>query len=102
MIILFLFLFLIKVGWNFLKMYFLLWYFLKHKKTYPHGVDLYLFVEWVLLLFLVVPILLMRDVDLPFGLTGLLCLFMIISSYVNGLLVIKFMGYIDRRLKNGV
>ena len=42
----------LKIGWNFAIMVYLWVYLRRNVRLYPRGVDLYLFVEWVLLLVL--------------------------------------------------
>ncbi len=91
---------LLKVGWNFFKIYFILWYLLRHKKIYPHGVDVYLFVEWILVFILLSSMLLIPNIDLPVSWTLFFCISIILLSYLNGFFVLKIMKYIDERLNN--
>ena len=69
----------LKIGWNFAIMVYLWAYLRRNVQLYPRGVDLYLFVEWGLLLALC---------------TGILL------SYGHGFVLLRWMRHFAQR--NGI
>ena len=87
----------LKIGWNFGMMVYVWVYLRRNLRLYPRGVDLYLPVEWGLLL-VVTLMWLWGD-----GLSGyvlLASLIGILLSYGHGFLLLKLMRHFARR--NGI
>ena len=87
----------LKIGWNFGMMVYLWVYLRRNLRLYPRGVDLYLLVEWGLLL-VVTLMWLWGD-----GLSGyvlLASLIGILLSYGHGFLLLKSMLHFAQR--NGI
>ena len=87
----------LKIGWNFAITVYLWVYLRRNFQLYPRGVDLYLFVEWVLLLVLTF-IWMWGD-----GLSGYVLLASctgILLSYGHGFLLLRLMRQFARR--NGI
>ena len=87
----------LKIGWNFAIMLYLWVYLRRNVQLYPRGVDLYLFVEWGLLLVLTL-IWLWGD-----GLSGYVLLASctgILLSYGHGFVLLRWMRHFARR--NGI
>ena len=84
----------LKIGWNFAIAVYLWVYLRRNFQLYPRGVDLYLFVEWGLLLVLAL-IWLWGD-----GLSGYVLLASctgILLSYGHGFLLLRLMRQFARR-----
>ena len=84
----------LKIGWNFAIMVYLWVYLRRNVRLYPRGVDLYLFVEWGLLLVLTL-IWMWGD-----GLSGSVVLASFIGillSYGHGFLLLRWMRHFAQR-----
>ena len=84
----------LKIGWNFAIMVYLWVYLRRNVRLYPRGVDLYLFVEWVLLLVLT---LMWMWGDGLSGSVILASLIGILLSYGHGFLLLRWMRHFARR-----
>ena len=87
----------LKIGWNFAIMVYLWVYLRRNVRLYPRGVDLYLFVEWVLLLVLT---LMWMWGDGLSGSVILASLIGILLSYGHGFLLLRWMRHFARH--NGI
>ena len=84
----------LKIGWNFGMMVYLWVYLRRNVRLYPRGVDLYLFVEWVLLLVLT---LMWMWGDGLSGSVILASLIGILLSYGHGFLLLRWMRHFAQR-----
>ena len=84
----------LKIGWNFAIMVYLWVYLRRNVRLYPRGVDLYLFVEWVLLLVLT---LMWMWGDGLSGSVILASLIGILLSYGHGFLLLRWMRHFAQR-----
>ena len=87
----------LKIGWNFAIMLYLWVYLRRNVRLYPRGVDLYLPVEWGLLL--VVTLMWLWGDGLS-GYVVLASLIGILLSYGHGFLLLKLMRHFAQR--NGI
>ena len=84
----------LKIGWNFAIMVYLWVYLRRNVRLYPRGVDLYLFVEWGLLLVLT---LMWMWGDGLSGSVILASLIGILLSYGHGFLLLRWMRHFAQR-----
>lgn len=89
-----------KIAWNFYKVYYLLWYLLRHKTLYPSGVLVYFFVEWILLLLLVIGFCVIDQRALNSVWTSVFFIVAIICSYANGWIVLNIMRMVDAKFQS--